>query len=64
MTLPTDIVTNAWVRNPGDEKAVVNGCTFDVERAAWAVDGCPAEKTERPGRRRGVGRTRRRPGLV
>lgn len=30
-------VTAAWVRNPGDEKAVASGCRFDAGRGAYAV---------------------------
>jgi phage terminase large subunit-like protein len=39
MTAPAaiDAITRAWIRNPSDEKAAANGCTFDVERAAYAV---------------------------
>lgn len=32
-----DIVTKSWLRNTGDERAVHNGCRFDVLRGAWTV---------------------------
>jgi phage terminase large subunit-like protein len=30
-------LTQAWIRNAGDERAVRNGCRFDVLRGAWTV---------------------------
>jgi len=33
-----DKETKAWIRNASDERAAKNGCRFDPERAAWAVD--------------------------
>src|SRR5690554_591981 len=32
-----DETTRMWIRNASDEAAMANGCTFDVERAAYAV---------------------------
>jgi hypothetical protein len=29
--------THLWLRNTGDERAVHNGCRFDVLRGAWTV---------------------------
>lgn len=33
-----DPVTEAWIRNESDHKAVANGCTFDLDRATFAVE--------------------------
>jgi len=33
----TDDDTKLWIRNESDERAVRNGCRFEVERAAYAV---------------------------
>jgi len=33
----TDLDTTRWLRNDGDERAVANGCRFDVLRGAWTV---------------------------
>jgi len=32
-----DAVTQRWMRNPSDDLAVAKGCTFDEERASYAV---------------------------
>lgn len=32
-----DDITKLWLRNDGDERAVANGCRFDVLRGAWTV---------------------------
>jgi phage terminase large subunit-like protein len=32
-----DTLTKSWLRNTGDERAVHNGCRFDVLRGAWTV---------------------------
>lgn len=34
----TDAITKAWIKNASDEKAVANGCRFDLERAEHACN--------------------------
>ena len=35
--LKTDLITRQWIRNMADEKAMENGCRFDLEKAAWPI---------------------------
>lgn len=37
MMLQMQGATKLWLRNSGDERAVANGCRFDVLRGAWTV---------------------------
>src|SRR6185369_11731135 len=33
-----DALTQSWVRNSSDERAIANGCKFDAERGQFVVD--------------------------